>query len=128
MTLASWVKLWAGKGIDYDKAFGNQCVDVYRQYCKDMGMKQCPPVVGAKEITAQDGQLECSIPQVGDIIVYDATPSNKYGHVAICVGIIEDVHLVIEQNGFKPEDPSYITWRKNNSILRCIRRVESLLD
>lgn len=31
------IKGWVGKSVDYDKAYGAQCVDFARQYAKDSG-------------------------------------------------------------------------------------------
>lgn len=31
------VKKWIGKSVDYDRAYGSQCVDFARQYCYDVG-------------------------------------------------------------------------------------------
>jgi hypothetical protein len=31
------IKKWTGKKVDYDKAYGYQCVDYARQYASDIG-------------------------------------------------------------------------------------------
>ena len=80
------------KGIDFDNAFGFQCMDLYRQYCKDvLGIPQSPPVNGATEVwnTYLDKYFvkilntPTGIPKLGDIMVWNKQ-LNGYGHVAIC--------------------------------------------
>ena len=55
MTLEEFVIKYNGTPIDYDKAFGPQCVDVFRQYCPDVcGIKEhtgpCATSGGAKDL------------------------------------------------------------------------------
>jgi hypothetical protein len=127
---ARFLRAYLNKGVDYDKAFGNQCVDIYRQYAYDNGWAQYPPMGsgGAKSIRAMPaldgkvGQTETDLPAVGDVVIYDATQSNPYGHVAVCVATLPGCHIVIEQNGFDPQGLAYLAKRENESILRCIRR------
>lgn len=78
---------YLGKGINFDSKYGNQCVDVYREYCNFLGFKQSPPVVGAKSIAINYRRENFTyhvntpwfIPKQGDICVWNG----KYGHVAI---------------------------------------------
>lgn len=83
-----------GKGIDFDKSFGNQCVDLYRQYVAEvLGFPQSPPVRGAAWIkdtydknlfTWQNNGL-FDVPQPGDILIWDQRAAGGFGHVAIFV-------------------------------------------
>lgn len=51
MTLTQFIKTYLGKKVDFDGMYGNQCVDLYRQYCKDvLNVPQSPSVPGAKDI------------------------------------------------------------------------------
>ncbi|WP_252722587.1 hypothetical protein [Treponema phagedenis] len=36
MSLDEFVKKYLGKKVDYDGHYGAQCVDLFRQYCKDV--------------------------------------------------------------------------------------------
>lgn len=105
MTLKRFVVTYNGKKVDWDKAHGYQCVDLVRQYCKDvLNVKQFPPVDGAKDIINNPGDLKVSKGAYapGDVLVYDGTPSNPYGHVCILVGLLDsDTFIVFEQNGFE---------------------------
>lgn len=54
MTYDQFITKWNGKYCDYDHAFGNQCVDLMRQYCSDVfgvnGYTAIPPRGSAKNI------------------------------------------------------------------------------
>lgn len=90
MTLKEFITKWDGKLCDYDGAYGAQCVDLYRQYCKEvLEVPQSPPVIGAKdiwdnyvkELVAFNNTPE-GIPVEGDIVIWG---SGTYGHVAIFI-------------------------------------------
>jgi len=83
---------WSGKGINFDNSFGNQCVDVYRQYVlKVLGFPQSPPVKGASDIW--DTYLKDKfdrfddtndfLPQKGDIGIWSNKAGGGFGHVGI---------------------------------------------
>ena len=96
MTLDEFIKKYEGKGVDVDGYPADnkyQCVDLYRQYVKEvLGYPQSPPVVGAKDIW--DSYLPeyfkrientpTGVPEKGDIVIF-GTGLGKYGHVAIFV-------------------------------------------
>ena len=81
-------------GVDKDGAYGKQCMDLYNQYCVDVGELENGKTGAscAKEILNNsyvmsnvdriDNYLEFT-PQKGDIAVFTG---GKYGHVAICLG------------------------------------------
>ncbi len=113
MELLGFIKKYLGKKIDYDKHFGAQCVDVFRQYCKDvLKTPRTESVVGAVELftkyerkplektyfekIAYKGQK----PTSGDVVIFGATTTNPYGHVAIVVNASEGFMLLFEQDGF----------------------------
>ena len=108
MTLKRFIVNNLGKKVDFDGISGAQCVDLYRQYCKDvLGIAQTPALGvegGAKDIWEKHGVLKQSKDSfaVGDILIYDTTPTNKYGHVCIHVSFLDtDTFIVFEQNGFE---------------------------
>ena len=107
ITLKRFILNNIGKKVDFDGTSGAQCVDLYRQYCKDvLGIPQTPALGlegGAKDIWEKHGELKQSKDSfaVGDILIYDKTPTNKYGHVCILVSLLDrDTAIVFEQNGF----------------------------
>lgn len=105
MTLKRFIVNNLNKKVDFDKAYGYQCVDLYRQYCQDvLGIKQTPPVEGAKDIWNNCGCLKQSKGSYapGDVLIYGKTSSNPYGHVCILVSLLDsDTFIVFEQNGFE---------------------------
>ena len=120
MTLKRFIVNNLGKKVDFDNKFGFQCVDLYRQYCKDvLGIPQTPAVEGAKDIWENHGSLKQIKDSfaVGDILIYDATPSNKYGHVCILVSLLDsDTFVVFEQNGFE-QSGAKLTVRNTTNLL-----------
>ena len=91
MTLDDFIKKYDGKGIDFDGKFSTQCVDLYRQYVKEvLSFPQSPPVEGAKDIWdtylpeyyKRIENTPYGVPEKGDIVIW-GTKIGKYGHVAI---------------------------------------------
>lgn len=120
MTLKRFIVNNLNKKVDFDNKFGFQCVDLYRQYCKDvLGIPQTPAVEGAKDIWENHGSLKQSKDSfaIGDILIYDSTPSNKYGHVCILVSLLDsDTFIVFEQNGFE-QSGAKLTVRNTTNLL-----------
>lgn len=120
MTIKRFICNNLGKKVDFDGKFGFQCVDLYRQYCKDvLEIPQTPAVEGAKDIWEKHGSLKQSKDSfaVGDILIYDATPTNKYGHVCILVALLDsDTFVVLEQNGFEQSGTKLTVRNKTNLI------------
>ena len=81
----NWVKSQVGKGIDYDGAYGCQCVDLIKAYYNYLGVN---PANGngadyrSNALPAGWGRIQGAQPQKGDILVYTGG-YNGYGHVAI---------------------------------------------
>src|SRR3990167_857740 len=93
MILDEFIKKYNGKGIDYDGAFGNQCMDLYRQYVKEvLGFPQSPAVVGAKDVWdtylkthyTKVGNTPEGFPNKGDVIIWGKT-YGPFGHIAVCI-------------------------------------------
>lgn len=105
MNLTQFIKTYLGKKIDFDGNYGYQCVDLYRQYCKDvLEVNQSPSVKAAKEIFDKPGELiavadsKTTDYSVGDILVWD---NGREGHVAILVAIYNTKYFVVlEQDGY----------------------------
>lgn len=111
MTLDGFVTKYLGRKVDFDGQFGAQCVDLFRQYCKEvLGIPHTGGVEGAKDLWEQYTKLPLEIryfdrvnknPLAGDVAIWGATNTNKYGHVAIVVGNMAGRDLLVfEQNGF----------------------------
>ena len=140
MTIDEFINNTVKTGVDYDGAYGAQCVDLFRQYAKDVLeiKKHTGAVEGAKDLWLKYPDLPeemnyferkraNSTPAQGDVAIWDGTPGNKYGHVAIviCAWGKENL-LVYEQDGTKkPGDPGYgarFKLRSKYNLLGYLRR------
>jgi hypothetical protein len=98
MILRDFVYAYRDKHLDWDGKFGCQCVDAARYYFAEVcGLKQQPAgVKGARDFYLnfeKDPVLVEHfekipntpefIPKPGDIVIWDKTPGNPYGHIAI---------------------------------------------
>ena len=127
MTLTQFIKQNLGSKVDFDGNFGSQCVDLYRQYCADvLCVPQSPAVDGAKDIINNPGTLKVTRDSAladysrGDVLIWGATSSNKYGHVAILVEIYNTKYfIVLEQDGFK-QDGVKLAFRSRENLLGCL--------
>lgn len=82
----NWVRSKAGQPLDYDGAYGAQCVDLICYYYRCLG--QTSPGGYAKEYRTNAlpsgwQRLQGVQPQRGDILVYNPSAKNEAGHVAI---------------------------------------------
>ena len=98
MNYNEFINAYNGKSFDYDGVAGVQCVDLIKMYLdKVFGIK--PSSWGnAKDYYENYNNLPiknyCTriantpdfVPRKGDIVVWGATSSNKYGHIAIATG------------------------------------------
>jgi hypothetical protein len=114
MTLQGFIEKYNGKAVDFDKAYGAQCVDLVRQYFKDVWNlpKQPEGVVGASDFyfkhESRPIQLElCKCfayngvirPPDGSVVIFGASGTNKYGHIGICVNTDKYGMDIFEQDG-----------------------------
>lgn len=96
MTFDQFIQKYKGKGVDYDNFYGFQCVDLIRQYIKEvLNQPQPRGVIGAKDFWTNyesDPNLNqyfdkipntpSGVPSKGDIIIWGNT-YGSYGHIAI---------------------------------------------
>lgn len=137
MDLEEFVKTYNGKLVDYDKVFGPQCVDLFRQACVDLyGIKEhtgsCLTSGGAKDLYLDYNKMPLEkkyfyriskskgfVP--GDTVIWDKTDKNEYGHVAIYLGKLNNCLIVFEQDGFK-KDGAKINLRSRDYLLGALRK------
>lgn len=127
MTLTHFINKNLGQKVDFDGKFGCQCVDLYRVYCRDvLEVPQTPGVDGAKDIINNPGVLKVTKDSNladysrGDVLIWGATKTNKYGHVAILVSVYNTKYFVVlEQDGFK-HDGVKLAFRSRENLLGCL--------
>lgn len=133
MTLDEFIKTYEGAKVDYDGRYGAQCVDLFRQYCKDvLQIPHTGGVTGAAELYTKYDKLPLEqkyfdkivyaggTPEPGDVVVFRATRQNEFGHVAIVLSADNNGLLVFEQDGFK-QDGAKITRSSYKTVLGFLR-------
>ena len=132
MKIEEFINKHLNKIVDFDGAFGGQCVDVFRQYCKDvLEIPHTGAVEGAKDLFLNYDNMPLEKEHFqkmlstyylyGDVVVWDKSMTNKYGHVAIFIHHISNGEiLVLEQDGFK-QNGLKLKSRSTNNILGILR-------
>lgn len=135
MDLEEFVKAYNGRKVDFDKVYGSQCVDLFRQYAKEgLGIPEhtgaCASSGGAKDLFLDYDKMPIEKKyfrrgkgalKVGDVLIWDKTETNKYGHVAIFLGFLGNSLIVFEQDGFK-QDGAKMNLRTNKNLLGYLRK------
>lgn len=131
MDLTDFINHYFGKKVDFDGAYGAQCVDLFRMYCKEvLALPHTGAVDGAKDLFLEWAHLpleryffyKVSTPECGDVVIWGETSTNKYGHVAIFISKINKKEmLVFEQDGFK-QDGAKFKLRKFENVLGYLRK------
>lgn len=136
MTFEEFINKYNGKKVDYDGVYGAQCVDLFRQYTKEvLNVSEytgaCSSSGGAKDLYLDYPKMPVERKYFfrskqtnyiqGDILVWDQTDINQYGHVAIYLGKLNNSLIVFEQDGFKL-DGAKINIRDKKNLLGYLRR------
>ena len=136
MTLEEFVKVYNGRKIDYDGVYGPQCVDLFRQYVWDvLGIKEhtgsCASSGGAKDLFLDYDKMPIEKKYFirskqknwvqGDVLIWDKTDKNQFGHIAIYLGKINNTFIVFEQDGFL-KDGAKINIRGRENLLGYLRK------
>ena len=124
ISLTQFIKKYLGTKVDFDGKFGPQCVDLARQYYSEvLDVPQFPPAEGAKDIIKNPGKLKVIKEDAladyssGDVLIWGASKTNKYGHVAILVSIYNTKYfIVLEQDGFK-QDGCKLAFKSRENLL-----------
>lgn len=124
ISLTQFIKKYLGTKVDFDGKFGPQCVDLARKYYSEvLDVPQFPPVEGAKDIIKNPGNLKVIKEDAladyssGDVLIWGASRTNQYGHVAILVSIYNTKYfIVLEQDGFK-QDGCKLAFRSRENLL-----------
>jgi len=131
MTFDDFIKRYEQKQIDFDGAFGSQCVDLFRQYAKEvLNISQHTGTVeGAKDLYLNFDKMplmekyfrKVYTPQKGDIAIFDGNKTNKYGHVAIVLYATPKTIIVFEQDGFNQDKGAHFGFWDYSRLLGFIR-------
>lgn len=127
MKLEQFIEEKLNKKIDYDGYYGYQCVDLIREYIKDvLEIEQIERVEGAKEIYEKYKQHEITKKyfdkvnknrlEYGDIIVYRSQLDEMPGHTAIVIAKEKSYLIVLEQNGYKQDGTKIIKRSYKNAL------------
>lgn len=132
MKFERFMTLYCGKQVDYDKVFGAQCVDLFRQYCKDvLGIPHtgaCATSGGAKDLYTDYSKMplekkyfirlsKSAVPAYGYVAVWGSTPTNSYGHVALVVCKLSATSLLVfEQNGIAQDGAKFVERSTENLL------------
>lgn len=112
MTFDEFISKYLGKKVDFDGAYGGQCVDLFRQYNKDvLGISQPRGVVGAADFWTNydsDQNLKnnfekipntpTGVPQKGDVMFWNKNAGGGFGHVAIYIEGNVNSFVSLDQN------------------------------
>ena len=136
MTLEEFVKKYKGRKVDFDGVYGAQCVDLFRQYAKE-GLDipehtgPCATSGGAKDLFLDYDKMPVEKKyftrskgkayQPGDVLIWDRTEKNQYGHVAIFLAYLGNSLLVFEQNGIT-QAGAEIQVRTRDNMLGYLRK------
>jgi len=130
ITLDSFIQKWTGKGIDFDNSYGFQCVDLYRQYVKEvLGIPQTPGVAGAKDIWNSCPGFEKilnspdAIPLKGDVMIW-GSKYGPYGHVAVVTEADINKFTCFSQNDPSGSLPGLKTYKAWSTLLGWLRAKE----
>jgi archaellum component FlaC len=151
MTLNEFVTKYLGKKLDFDGAYGGQCVDLFRFYVRDvLGLPQPKGVVGAREFYTNfenDPILKANftriantpdgVPEHGDAIIWDKWTGNNFGHVAVFLNGDANKFTSLDQN-FPTLDkvtktehnytsPKVLGWLRPNGVVNLPLR-ETVID
>ena len=136
MTLEEFVRKYNGKKVDYDGVYGAQCVDLFRQYTKEcLGIKEhtgpCATSRGAKDLFLDYDKMPVEKKyftrskgkayQPGDVLIWDRTEKNQYGHVAIFLAYLGNSLLVFQQDGIT-QAGAEIQVRTRDNLLGYLRK------
>jgi len=106
MTFNDFINKYNGKGIDYDKYYGYQCMDLYQQYNKEVvGAPSIPSAAAAdvwtnypKDYYEKIANGPSNAPQFGDVIIWKKAANLPYGHIAVCKTADANTFTSFDQN------------------------------
>ncbi len=93
ISFSEFINKWNGKGIDFDGAYGVQCMDLYQQYNKEVVGGPHVPADPAYKVWAENKyptafyykieNTPTNVPQKGDVIIWKPGLNGGFGHIAV---------------------------------------------
>lgn len=137
MTFLQFFNEWNGRFCDYDKAYGYQCVDLIRQYIKEvLGWKPydaIPPISYAKyaftnynkKYFTQIKNSPTNMPKQGDIIIWkwQWPVTGIAGHIAICSKADVNRLISFDQN-YPTRQPCKLVNHSYKGVLGWLRPIK----
>jgi len=125
MNFLQWCRAAVGKRIDFDHAYGAQCVDLVNVYAQ--AFRAAGAFKGnAVDIARQNAtgwrwvaNAPANYPTAGDVVVWakDARiGTGDAGHTALCLAADTRVLLVLEQN-WPTGSPVAVGWHSYDGVL-----------
>ena len=132
MTISEFIQKYDGKFVDFDGRFGPQCMDLYRQYVKEVLMlPQSNPVPSAADVW--DHYLKdyyfrienqpTNVPSVGDIMIWNKN-AGPHGHIAIFIEGDTNRFKSFDQN-FPIGSPCHAQGHKYNNVIGWMHPIAS---
>ena len=91
MSFEEFITKYNGKGIDFDGAYGFQCMDLAHRYAVDVIRQDIPSAPAAKDVWNKTTigydkikNIPEGLPQKGDIVIW-GTEIGSYGHIAVFI-------------------------------------------
>lgn len=132
MNLEDFIKNYENQKIDFDGFYGSQCVDLFRQYSKEvLGIKEHTGAVnGAKELYINFELMplmkkhfqKVFAARKGDLVVFNGTENNPYGHIAIVIYATPKTIITFEQDGFNQDKGCYFNFWNYDRVLGFLRK------
>lgn len=126
MTVQEFLDNWNGKSIDFDGAFGAQCMDLALQYNQDI--VKAPRLIGdavdvwttyPQDFYDKVPNTPDNFPQLGDIVIW-GTAIGQFGHIAVCQKGDSVSFTSLDQNWNGVSHCEYVT-HNYNAVLGWIR-------
>jgi hypothetical protein len=139
MNLQTFVEKYKGRKVDFDGALGAQCVDLARQYFKDVWElpEQPEGVIGAADFALKREQRPIQrkhtsftpvIPEqpipAGAVVIMNPWPENKFGHIGICTACDGNEVTLFNQDGFAQDGAKFTRWRYDSRVAGYLTKKE----
>jgi len=127
MTIEEFFARFNGRGIDFDHAYGYQCMDLAEEYNQDV---IGAPRLGGNAIDVWTNfpanwytrieNTPWNFPNEGDLILWNTNVGNGYGHIAVCQRADVDSFTSFDQN-WPLGSFCHFQWHNYDNVLGWLR-------